>query len=203
MAFGFKKPEIKTKRENFADALAKYREEEAILNKSLSDLRVKVADLIFQADSYDKLVSHSKQRLADLNSEIGLAETKIQDKQKEHLVWVNSALITESNKLAALIASNEERAADLTVAENSAKVRSEVLAQDKSLLDGSFAELKKDKEDFNDERTKERLAAIEDRRKLDVLVAEYKELVRVLAEREKNSRPIPKPITLQKRRRLK
>lgn len=201
MAFGSKKPEIKSKRESFADALAKYREEEATLKKSKILLDFEVIDLRAQADNYERMVAGAKQRLVDLNSQIAIAETNISDKQKQHLIWVDSVLQEEHRELRVLTESNRIASAVLESGrQDNIKYKFD-LDQLKSLLEQKRIDFENDKKAFEDEKIQERLNAVEDRKRLDVLIAEHKELVRVLAEREKNSRPIPKPITIQKNRR--
>lgn len=198
MGFGTKKPIIKTPRQNFAAALATYREESAALQGANSQLKAEVESSRVELLALELEVSNAKMRLADLRSQIGIAQNDIAAKQNAHLLWVGGVLAKETLKLNALILEEEAKTKE-TVAEKEKATTARGVADnelaaarsDRLLLDRKRA-------NFEKERVKERSDAAEDRRRLDEVVNKYADLVRVLEAREITTRPVPRPITLKK-----
>lgn len=203
MSFGKKSPFIKTPKEKFAEAVAKYREVEAALKQSVAGLQNDIQMLTAQKAALTIEVSALGVSVADLNHQLAEAKRLLAQKQSEHLVWVADQLGAEKAKLDTATSNYalkqvelEDEKLHLVSARNGFEAKTAVLS-------AKLEQLAAEKRALEAEREVARQNASDDRAQYKALIDQQRDLNQILEAREKASRPEPKPITLAQQRRRK
>lgn len=191
---------IKTPKETFAEAVAKYRELEASLRMAIAQAQNDITLLSSQRDTLTNevrgLVSERDIKSAELAENVRL----LNQKKKEHLVWVSEQLIVGKAELDKAIAEYGVKLVELDVDKNAVRQEAQKYSDLQSALLIEREQFKTEKEKFNAEREVIRQNALDDRSLMREITDKQRTLTGILEEREKATRPIPQPTKIKGRR---